>query len=455
MKNQFFKYTFLIAVLVLFSCNNKTSSSISKTSTTVDIQQVIAISPEVSEYAPVINSFGSLTFTQKTDITSPADGKITSIRVEEGDIVKAGEIIAVIDNIQLLVQKKQMETAVESSLAQLKLAQTELEEGQRQIESRFLGLNKSVLSIQQKELELDNAKKEYKKKKELLDIDGASKSEVEKLEISIRGIETDYKNLLADYEIAQIGFRDQDLLNTYGMVPNDKKARREKLIELNTRTLSAQVEVAEANVASSRSQLESVELLIDEMSVKSPYSGIVGARYIEEGERIKTGDQILTTFKRGSVYAEFPVQEGQITQIYTGMPVSITIPSVSLDIFKAKIAQISPTIDPQSGNINVKALISDSDSKFKPGMFFKVEINTNEVEEQLLIPDSSVFDKNDSSARVFVIKNNRVFSKTINLGNSSEGKICITNGLSLKDVIVDEPPRLLRDGMEVSYEIEK
>ena len=251
----------------------------------------------------------------------------------------------------------------------------------------------------------------HKRMQELFGIDGASETELDEFEINLKSVKTEYQKLLTDYEISLIGFRDQDLLETYGQVPDNVKAKRAQLIKLNTRSLAAELDVARAGLSSNRAELESVNILLDEMNIKAFYTGTVGAKYLEVGERVKMGDKILTTFVDGKVYAVFPVQESKSLYIVKDMPVIISVPSIDLPPLRAKITHISPTVDPQSGNITVKAVIEDAEQILKPGMFFKVEIITENFSESLLLPESCFISLTENSGRLFIIKNNRAFSK--------------------------------------------
>src|SRR5690606_15341529 len=100
-------------------------------------------------------SFGSLSFIQKTDLTAPTDGRVVQLLVEEGDRIRKGQRLALLENVQLEIRKLQGETAVQSATAELELTRTRLEEGRRQMEARFLSLDKTKLTIEQKELELE------------------------------------------------------------------------------------------------------------------------------------------------------------------------------------------------------------------------------------------------------------------------------------------------------------
>lgn len=440
----------LVIILLLVSCNRPATA----TATVADGSQVRVSLIEVKSetYTPEIKSFGSLSFIQKTDLTAPTDGRVVQLLVEEGDRIRKGQRLALLENVQLEIRKLQGETAVQSATAELELTRTRLEEGRRQMEARFLSLDKTKLTIEQKELELERARQLLNDKEQLFLIGGVSEEEIRNLRLQVRGLETDHTNMLVDYEISTIGFRDSDLQEVYGYVPANPEERREKLIELNTRTLRAEVTVAEARVSSAKSELTSITKLIDELTIVGPYDGVVGARYVEVGERVQPSAQILTTFVTDPVYAVFPVQESQIASISLGLQAQVTVPSLSSTRLNAEVVQISPTIDPQSGNIIVKALLQGGSHEFRPGMFFQVSVRTQGTASRITVPESSVVRTDSASGRVFIYRNDRVFSRTVGLGVKAGSAIVVNEGLEEGELIVDSPPQLLRDGTEVLIE---
>jgi len=62
-------------------------------------------------------------------------------------------------------------------------------------------------------------------------------------------------------------------------------------IELNTKSRKAQIAAAEANLKSAKQQLKSLNILINELYIKSPDNGIIGQKYYENGEYIKQNEK--------------------------------------------------------------------------------------------------------------------------------------------------------------------
>lgn len=400
-------------------------------------------------FTPRIECFGNLSFTRKTALTSASDGSVEEIFGEVGDRVRRNQVLLKIKNTQLIIQKSQIETRLESSKTAYDLSLTMLEEAKRSMEAKFLSLEKSRLVMKQKEKELELARNNLSKKEELFLIDGISEEEIIGLRLKVESLETGLETMKMDNLIAEIGFRDKDLMDYYGYIPEDPEEKKALLIDLNTIQPQAEVKVAATQVTTSESELEAINILVEELTVRSPYNGILGARSVEVGERVKKGDDLLTTFTDREIHAVFTIQENQRDLVYLGQEVNIHIPSLKQPDHIFKISQISPTIDSQSGNIAVKALANNRSGEFIPGMFFKGEIPLNRTESRLMIPESAAVMTGGDRGYVHLLKGNKAFKRDISFSEDEEDQLWVHKGLKKGDVYILSPPPSLADGMEV------
>jgi len=495
---------FLLPLLILFFAGcSKSASSDSPDGTGNRLKSVeeAALNVEVIRFqkekvTPQFLSFGNISFKSKTDISSAVDGVVNRIYKDVGERVLPGTILASIENIQLKIEEKRAKADVQSAEAALSLARAKLSEGELQVRARFLDLEKKELQIEQKKAELDELKRIVKNKEDLLKVDGITKEKLDALKLQYKSDLAAYNMLLKDFKIQSIGLTDQYIeealrngilkagsgFTTEGSlaaesdyaaeralkasdpeIPKAPKAREKLLILLNTRTLQAEVKVAEARLEAAKTKLSSVETLLSELEVKADSTGIVGARYVEEGERIKVGTKLFTTFDSSTVYAVFPIQEDKAGFLAKGQSVKITVPALGERVFNGAVDIISPTIDSQSGNVIVKALFKNRSKNMLPGMFVRVSVVTGRPVDKLLLPLSSIVKKQAGNAEVFTVVNGRAFLKRIVVGEeertgsteeeamSGIEKIEVKSGLEQGEVVIVRPPPILREGMLVKY----
>ena len=399
----------------------------------------------------VLEAFGTISFKKKNDVTVLVSGKITSFNVKEGDFVKKGEVVAILKNLQLLLQKKMYESEVEAAQARVNLVNSQMNEQILGVESRLLAVEKDELNIKQKELELSVEEKNLGNKKRLNEIGGITDAAIENLELSLSANKTSLEIQKKELEISMLGLRDIDLINA-GIIPssnlNEKKAQ---IIELNTVSKSNEIESAKAALNIAKKQLENAQLMMDELIVKAPCDGIIGQNYYENGEYINENQKLTTIIDISTVYAQVYIQEQDIVKFKIGSIVYLEIPSLEIKI-KSEVSEISPIASSQSGNFLVKIKIPNSKKQIKPGMFVKARIEKEAPQSLMCLPETAVLSINGNSAEFFIVQNSYLVKKTVEIIDQKEGCIWFENGITDSEIVVDKPSAFLREGQKVSNE---
>lgn len=432
----------LVLLTFLFSCSKKSEPlTIESQAHRVQVYKL----KEEKEY-PEIKSFGSISFVNKADVTAVLDANIESISIREGDLVKQGTLLISLHNPQLDIRLKQAEVGVASAGAALSLSQAKYWEGQLSVEARLLSLEKQDMALKQKLIEVEELNKVYQDKVALFDVGGVSENALESAKSGYTSALSSFEMMKKDIEIKTLGLRDKDLRTRGYSVPKDKEKRLGLIVKLNTETLAAELAVAESRLLSAQSELESTHLLKKDLQIHAPISGIIGSVYLEQGERVSPGTKVITIFNSDSVYAVFPVQEKDILNIKEGMKVQASVDAYSKKDFSGKIDIISPIIDPQTGNFNVKAKILNEDSNLKPGMFVRTTIIMDDPRKVIRIPSSCLTQKRDNKARIYIVKNDRVFAKNIKIGNEKNAFVELLSPLDEGELIIDSPSPVLKEG---------
>lgn len=440
----FYVYGTIFCFLISSCANNKPDTA--QASPKVDVQIVVANS---RDFTADIASFGSVVYTQKNDVTMVVNGIIEQLLVKEGDQVNAGQKIAILENVQLRIQKRQAESALKSAEASTKLYESQYLDYRRQIESLFISIEQKEIQLAQKEKDINALFSNIEDQQKLLTIGGVTEESMKAARQSLESMYSEREILQKELAISNIGLRDIDIINSNNEVPSDPQEKRKLLIDLNSKTKKAELNVALAQEETARAELTSVDSLINELTVIAPITGIVGAVYKERGERIEDKDKLLTIFSADDAWVIFPVNENNLHRLRKDMPVTITVQSLQQEPIAGRIDIISPTVDPQSGNITVKAIIKKAGNRLKPGMFANVLVITDTPEKKILIPLSCLSQRTDASGIVMTVRNGVVFKRKVTLGVEYKGEIEISDGIKDGEFVVLEPTPLLRDGDEV------
>jgi multidrug efflux pump subunit AcrA (membrane-fusion protein) len=442
------KGPFLLGLAVLsltqLSCSPKAASS---------GEQGFAVQPVPAELRPLydkLSSFGAVTYRIKNDITVQVEGTVSSLYVKEGDQVKAGQPLAQLRNLDLEMEKEQYENTLDAARASLSAARAGMQEARLGVEARLLSVAKGEYSLSQQELEFAEAADSLEKQRKLLSLGGLTAAAFRSMEVSLSAKEADIAILKKDLEITRLGLRDEDLAAAGFELSPDPADKIRQFIEFNTRAAAAELEAAEAGLRSAEKNLESVSRLIGELTIRSTVSGIVGALYFEKGEHVPQNEKFATLMDTSQVFAVFYIQEQDMIHFSEGAAAEIEIPSLGQRI-QAKLDEISPMADPQSGNFSVKASLPNPDLSIKPGMFIRCLIPR--TEELLLpaIPETALLTDKAGTDYVFCAAKGAAVIRTVKVHSRKDGMLWIEEGIAEGDMVIDKPSPFLKEGAPLEY----
>ncbi|MDR3191869.1 MAG: efflux RND transporter periplasmic adaptor subunit [Treponema sp.] len=411
---------------------------------------VQAVSVELKPLRDSLSSFGSITYRIKNDITVQVEGTISSLYVKEGDRVRAGQPLALLRNLDLETRREQYENALDAARAKLSTARTGMREARLAVEARILSVAKEEFSLTQQELEFAEAAEALEKQRKLLSLGGLTGAAFRDMEVSLSAREAGIAVLKKDIEITRLGLREEDLAAA-GLEPSPDPAEKiRQFVELNTRAAAAELEAAEAEQRNAEKNLESVNRLIGELLIRSTVSGVVGALYFENGEHVPQNEKFATLMDTSGVFAVFYIQEQDMIRFSEGAAVEIEIPSLGQRV-QAKLDEISPVADPQSGNFSVKASLPNPDLSIKPGMFIRCLIPRTEELLLLSIPETALLADKDGRDYVFCAVKGAALIKAVEVHSRRDGRLWIEAGLAEGDMVIDKPSPFLKEGAPVEY----
>jgi len=399
-----------------------------------------------------IESFGSISFLKKADISNLVEGTVDQLLVSEGSLVHSDQPLIRLKNPQLNMRKAQADAALGTAKSAVTLAQAQLWQGGLQVQAQLIALEKAKIELDQKKLEWTEADRTYKNKQQLFDAGGTTQETLDGLKLNLSSQEAAFQVLLKDWETKRIGLRDEDL-SSYGMsIPVDSNEKTNSLVRLNTLTLQAELESAKTKVEAALTDVASAQTMVDQLTVSASMDGIVGAKYVEAGEHLQAGTKLVTLIDTQTVYAVFPLQEDDAVAVSEGMSTDVVLDAFPGKVYSGRVELVSPLIDAQSGSVSVKVRLNNPGSRFKPGMFARVRVHLGAPSPTLLLPESAVVQKKGNRARIFTVVNGRVFGKDVDLGKDQGGRYLVLTGAQEKDLVIDSPSPLLKEGEEIDVQ---
>ena len=447
-RNNYYLF-YSVFLLTLFSCGK------TRVSSDVYIPRVKVAAVEEKLLTEEVAGFGSLAFLTKVDVNAFQDGTIRRIYYREGsEVPKAAKIIEM-DNPQIDLAVGRAENAYSQAAAALRLSQSRLLEGEFRAEAELLSIAKAEAELVQAKKILEEQRRKTETEEKLYAAGGLSDEAIRETRFSFFNAEEQFRIMERDLQIRTVGLRDEDLRRT-GLFPvsgfASDKDRRSALVTLSTLTLRAETEAAEAQLEAAVKELESVRLAKSELTIYCPAAGTVGARYLEENERVKKEDKILTLMDTGALYVIFPLRESDALRLRKGMAAKVKVDGAG-EIYDGTVDLVSPQADSQSFTFSVRVLLPEEivapGDKLKPGMFARVTVHLGAERSALTAAESAIVNRKNDEGSVFVISQGKVSERKVMFGLLYGENREILSGIKAGEVIALHPDASLREGLHV------
>lgn len=231
---------------------------------------------------------------------------------------------------------------------------------------------------------------------------------------------------------------------------SESRAHLKRLSELlaSRATSKSLVEQQEAKTKAIEAQLVSAKAKLNDLTIRAPFSGVLGFREVSKGAYIDSGDTITSLDDLSMIKVDFHLPERLLTHIHVGQKVSAANTAYRDKEFIGKISAIDSRIDSTTRSIKVRATISNKSLKLHPGMLLNISVLL-QVENILQLPESSIIPI-ENKHYVFLEEEGKAVRKAIKIGRRHPGVVEVVSGLVEGEQVVVEGALKLRDGSAVS-----
>ena len=226
-------------------------------------------------------------------VSSKVPGRILEIRVKEGDYVKVGDTLAILDAPEVRAKMEQARSAENAAAAQEEMARNGAR--QEQIQGAFQ-------LMQQAKAGLEIAEKSYLRIQRLFDEGVMSAQKRDEVYANYKAMEAQYKAAESQYEMAKNGARYED-----------KKA-------------------AAALVGRAKGAVNEVNSYIHETVQIAQMEGEVTDIYPKVGELVGTGSPIMTIAVMSDLWGTFNVREDQLNGLEIGKTFTAFVPAFNKNV---------------------------------------------------------------------------------------------------------------------------
>ena len=326
-------------------------------------------------------------------VSAKVEGRIAEIRFREGDTVKAGETIAILDDIQTESRENQARSAVSEADSRVAFAQQQIAILQEQLRENDLQLEQSKVDadgrVHQAESDLAAAQAQLAQQQGQMKIASFDRDAYTKLAkdgaVTQRQGEEATSTALA--QEAAVAAAQQKVDSAKGALAVAKAALANPGIrEAASAAIRRQISQQQSQIATERDDAQRIREQLNEaketradLIVVAPFDGTIATRTAEPGEVLPAGTPIVTMLDMSKVYLRGFVPEGQIGDVKVGQAARIYLDSNPTKPLEAVVSRVDPqaTFTPENTYfrddrvkqvVGVKLQIKTGVGYAKPGM---------------------------------------------------------------------------------------
>jgi membrane fusion protein (multidrug efflux system) len=183
--------------------------------------------------------------------------------------------------------------------------------------------------------------------------------------------------------------------------------------------------------------------------VSAPFAGLLGRRHVNVGEFVQPGTPLFDLVSLDPIDVVFHLAEVDSSRVAIGQKVEVHVAPFPDRAFEATVAVVSPTIDPGTRTLRVKATLPNGDGLLRPGLFARADLGVALRKGVLVVPTEAVLQRSDGAVVFVVGVEDRVARRPVKLGAYHRDGVEVAEGLAQGEVVVTRGHSGLVDGAVV------
>lgn len=246
-----------------------------------------------------------------------------------------------------------------------------------------------------------------------------------------------------------------------GLVPQqelDEVQSRDLIAEAQVAAARSQMNAAQQRSAVARAEQARVQTMSDYSNITAPFTGVVTKRYADKGSMIQAGTAsqsqampLVRLAQENVLRLVLPVPESAVPRIHPGAVVDVMVPSLHRT-FPGRVARIADTLQLTTRTMDTQVDVANANYVLLPGMYAEVNLRLDQHDNALTVPIDSVEGTGDT-AHVLVVQNGKVRTTPVTTGLETAQRIEIRSGLEEGDLVVVGRQSGLKNGEAVQTKL--
>ncbi|MBE0595710.1 MAG: efflux RND transporter periplasmic adaptor subunit [Desulfuromonadales bacterium] len=198
-----------------------------------------------------------------------------------------------------------------------------------------------------------------------------------------------------------------------------------------------------------QANLRLAEAQLAKMTIRAPFSGVIGLRQVSLGGYLRPGDAIATLEQIDPIKVDFRVPESYAGQVRVGQPIRLSVDAVPGRSFDGEIFAIDPQIDANGRSLLLRGRVTNAGDQLRPGMFGRLALVLEKPAEVLMIPEQALVPAGERQL-VYKVVDGMVEEAPVETGQRQKGEVEIIAGLQAGETVITAGQLKVRPGMPVT-----
>jgi RND family efflux transporter MFP subunit len=332
---------------------------------------------------------------QQVDLHAKVSGYIRWIKVDIGDRVHQGEVLATLEVPELQDQLQGAQADVRHSQSEIDRAQSEVVSAQ----STYSALHAEYTRLAE-----------------------ASKEK---------------PGLIAEQELDDARAKDQQAAAQIGVA-------------------KASLDSMQQQLGVSKATSHRFQTLSNYEQIVAPFNGVVTMRYADTGSLIQAGQDsntqtlpVVQVAQSDLLRLRMPVPESDVPYITLGGEVQIKV-SATGRVFTGKIVRFTRALDTNTRTMLTEVDVPNSELTLSPGMYAETMIQLQQKNQVLILPAQAVVENGDQAYVLVLDATNHIVKRNVTLGIQTSNRVEITSGVKAGEKVVASGQTNYQPGDEVT-----
>ena len=378
--------------------------------------RVDAVRPERQTVRRSVGEPGQLVAAETTHIQARVSGYVQAVKVDIGDEVKRGQLLAELSAPELVAEHRQKLAAVEQARAAKLQADAAVEVARASLASAGARLAESRAGVNRVDADLARWRSETERVSALVSDRAATGSLLDETRSKLRSSESSRDEMLAHVQSGEAGLAE-------GRAGLDR-ARSDV--------------AAAAGIEFAAEDARRLEAMLGYTRITAPYDGVITRRDVDTGQLTKPGldgTPLFVVARTDVVTVVLDVPETYATDAGPGDRVLVKLQALKGRAVEGRVTRTSWALDPRTRTIRVEVDLPNPGGMLRPGLYAYATVVVEEHPDVLTLPATSIVLEKDKAFCVCV-DGGRARRRPIETGIGDGTRTEVLSGLSGDELVV-------------------